>query len=43
MEAARMVEEEQLSFTWFWETELEEQDQAGYGEKRDKMGGTELT
>lgn len=38
-----MVEEGQLSFTWSWETELEEQDQAGYGGEGDKMGGTEQT
>lgn len=39
--ATQMVEEGQLSFTWSWETELEEQDQAGYGGEGDKMGGTE--
>lgn len=43
MERTEIVEEGQLSFTWSWNTELEEQDQVGYGGEGDKRGGSEQT
>lgn len=41
--ATQMVEGGQLPFTASWETQLEEQDQAGSGGEGDKTGGTEQT
>ena len=41
MERTQVVEEGQLSFTHSWDTELEEQDPAGYGGEGGKRGGTE--
>lgn len=43
MERTRMVEEGQLPFTWSWDTELEEQGQAGYEGEGDERGGTKQT